>query len=162
MMHPNAALLEKLYKSVNTRDLQGMASCYHPQATFEDIAFHLKKPNEIRAMWDMITVRSGLTASFEVLHADGGTGIVDVIDVYTYRDKPQEEPGHRVRNVIRSKFAFRDGLIIAQRDSCNALWWGVQALGPVKGLLSWLVPAKRRKMAKAKLDAFIASHPAYA
>ena len=59
---------------------------------------------------------------------------------YTFRDT-----GRKVRNDLRSKFAFKDGLIIHQRDDCDAWSWGMQALGPVKGALSWLFPGKRRE-----------------
>ena len=33
--------------------------------------------------------------------------------------------------------------------------------GPVEGALSWLFPAKRRKKAMSKLQAFIERHPQY-
>jgi hypothetical protein len=82
---------------------------------------------------------------------------VDLIDDYTFRDT-----GRKVHNAIRSVFRFRDGLIAEHRDSCNALKWGVQALGPVEGFGSWLFPAKRREKARSKLEAFIARHPEYA
>ena len=85
-----------------------------------------------------------------------------------YRTMNIEEPraSLEARNELRRQsqlplFQFRDGLIIRHHDKCNALRWGIQALGPVKGVLSWLVPASRRAKAKEKLDAFIRTHPEY-
>lgn len=155
-MHPHAALVEKLYTGLDRKDHQAMASCYHPEATFQDIAFTLRGKQRIHAMWHMIA-GTDLRASFTLLHVDDQTGAVDLIDEYTFRDT-----GRRVHNVIRSDFRFRDGLISEHRDSCDSLRWGIQALGPIKGTLSWLVPAIRRAKANAKLEAFIAEHPEYA
>ena len=107
-------------------------------------------------MWHMIT-EGDLKASVEALQADDQTGSADVVDDYTFSDN-----GNHVHNEIHSDFRFRDGLIVEQRDKCNALKWGVQALGPIKGLASWIAPAKRREGAMAKLKAFIAQHPEYA
>jgi len=155
-MHPNAALLEKLYRCLDTKDHNGMAACYHPDATFEDIAFALRGTKEIHAMWHMIS-ETDLRATFTVRRADDQGGTADLVDTYHFRDT-----GRRVHNVIQSEFRFRDGLIVEHKDSCSALKWGVQALGPVKGVLSWLVPAKRKEKAKAKLENFVERHPEYA
>ena len=132
-----------------------MAECYHPDAQFEDIAFNLRGKKQIHAMWHMIS-QTDLRTSFKVLEADDQTGSVDVVDEYTFGDT-----GRRVHNVIRSDVRFRDGLIIQHHDSCNALKWAAQALGPAKGVVAWLIPATRRARAKKKIDAFIASHPEY-
>jgi ketosteroid isomerase-like protein len=153
-MHPHAALLEKLYGCLAAKDHDGMAACYHADATFEDIAFALRGKKQIHGMWHMIS-ETDLRASFRVTGADAQTGTADLVDDYTFRDT-----GRPVHNVIRSEFRFKDGLIVEQRDSCDALKWGLQALGPVKGVLSWLVPATRKAKAKAKLANFIERHPA--
>jgi hypothetical protein len=58
---------------------------------------------------------------------------------------------------IHPGFRFRDGLIVEHRDRCDALRWGIQALGPVKGVIAWLIPAVRRSQAMAKLQTFIDS-----
>ncbi len=152
-MHPHAELLEKLYTGLNAHDHLGMAECYHPDATFDDIAFHLRGKKQIHAMWHLIS-EGDLRASFKVLAADDRTGSADLIDDYTFR-----ETGRKVRNVIRSTFRFQDGLIIEHRDDCDALKWGVQALGPVKGCVAWAVPAMRRAKAAALIKAFLARHP---
>ncbi len=151
-----ALVLEKLYTCLDAGDHQGMAACYHPDAVFRDIAFTLSGRKRIHAMWHMIS-ESDLRATFTVRRVDGRAATVDLVDDYTFR-----ATGRRVRNVIRSDFHFVDGLVIEHLDSCSALRWGVQALGPAKGVMSWLVPGARRKMAMATLEKFIARHPEYA
>ena len=151
-----ALLLEKLYTCLDRKDHDGMAACYHPDAVFRDIAFTLRGRKQIHAMWHMIA-ESDLRASFTIRRVDGRTATVELVDDYTFR-----ATGRRVHNVIRSDFHFVDGLIIEHLDSCSALRWGVQALGPVKGVMSWLLPGARRKRAMATLGKFIASHPEYA
>jgi hypothetical protein len=154
-MHSHVPLLQKLYSCLNHKDHAGMAECYHLDAEFPDIAFSLKGRKSIHAMWHMIST-TDLLAEFKVQHADEWSGMVHLVDDYTFKDT-----GYPVHNVIQSEFQIRDGLIIWHHDKCNALRWGIQALGPVKGVLSWLVPASRRAKAKEKLDAFIRTHPEY-
>lgn len=154
-MHPHGALIETLYTCLDRKDHRGMADCYHPDATFEDIAFSLSGRKRIQAMWHLIA-ETDLRATFRVLHADDATAVAELVDEYTFR-----ATGRRVRNEIRSNFRFRDGHIIEHRDTCDALRWGVQALGPVKGVLSWILPFTRRAKARKTLDAFLANHPEY-
>jgi hypothetical protein len=116
----------------------------------------LDKKKQIHAMWDMIS-KTDLRASFKIVEANDENGLVDLVDEYTFGEDKRP-----VRNVIRSEFHFQDGLIIKHRDSCNALKWGIQALGPVTGIVSWLVPSKRRKKAMEKLNEFIANNRKYA
>jgi ketosteroid isomerase-like protein len=155
-VHPNEQLLERLYSSLRDRDAAGMATCYAPDATFRDIAFELNGINQIQAMWDMVCRAKDFRASFDGVRADDAAGSADVVDDYIYGDT-----GAPVHNVIHSEFVFRNGLIVEHRDSCDALVWGRQALGPVKGIVTWLVPALRRSAAKTKLAAFIDQNRAY-
>lgn len=155
-MHPNARLLERLYTCLAARDGDGMAECYAPDATFDDIAFHRVGKDEIHLMWNMVCDAKGFTATFTVLNADDTRGTAEVVDDYIYRDKGR--PERPVHNVIRSRFEFKDGLITSHKDSCDARAWGWQALGPVKGTLTWLFPALLRSAAKKKLDTFIDEH----
>jgi ketosteroid isomerase-like protein len=155
-MHPNATLLEQLCRALVNKNHQAMAACYHEEATFQDIAFSLRSKKQIHALWHMIA-ETDLRATFKNIQADAQTGSVDIVDEYTFRDT-----GRRVVNPIHSEFRFRDGLIIAQHDHCNAWKWCQQALGPVKGFMAWSIPAIRRSKAKKKLDEFSAIHPEYA
>jgi ketosteroid isomerase-like protein len=154
-MHENERLLEKFYASVQAHDHRATAACYHAGATFEDIAFKLHDKKMIHAMWHMIS-ETDLQLSYTTVTADDRQGTARWVAHYTFRDT-----GRKVRNHLRSKFTFKDGLIIHQRDDCDAWSWGMQALGPVKGPLSWLFPRKRRDAAMEKLHAFIERHPQY-
>src|SRR3954471_13993830 len=122
-MHPNTKLVERLYNSLNQHQAAEMADCYHPQATFHDIAFDLQGKEQIHAMWRMIC-SGDIRATFQVLSADDACGASKVVDEYTFADT-----GRRVRNPIESRFRFRDGLIVEHRDSCDARAWADAALG---------------------------------
>ena len=109
----------------------------------------------IDAMWHMIS-ETDLQLTCTIESADDRHGTARWIADYTFRDT-----GREVHNHLRSNFTFEDGLIIDHRDDCDPWGWGMQALGPVEGALSWLFPAKRRKKAMGKLQAFIEGHPQY-
>ena len=161
-MHPNEQLLQRLYTCLAARDDDGMAECYADDATFHDIAFDLEGKHRIHAMWDMVCSAERFTATFTVLDADDSRGAAEVVDHYVYHDKSdRSDIGRPVDNAIRSEFEFKDGLITWHKDKCDARKWGWQALGPVKGTLTWLFPALLKKKAKKKLDAFIDEHRVY-
>ncbi len=88
----------------------------------------------IHAMWHMIST-TDLQLTYKIESADDRHATACWVARYTFRDTSR-----KVRNDLRSKFTFKDGLIIHQRDDCDAWSWGMQALGPVKGALSWLFP----------------------
>src|SRR5689334_20762194 len=104
-VHAHATLLHQLYDALDRRDAEGMSRCYHEDARFHDIAFHLRGKKPITAMWRMIC-SGDIRATFEVVHADCHKGIVKLTDVYTFSDTKR-----KVRNEIESRFEFRDGLI---------------------------------------------------
>ena len=54
-----------------------MASCYHPEARFRDIAFDLQGIKRIHSMWHMIC-DTDIHATFEVIDATGRDGRVNV------------------------------------------------------------------------------------
>jgi hypothetical protein len=154
-MHENSRLLEKFFKSIQRKDHRAVADCYHPEATFEDIAFELSGQKRIHAMWHMIA-ESDMRLSFTIENVGERDGSAFWIADYTFKDTDR-----KVHNEVKSNFIFGDGLIIKQTDTSDARKWGLQALGPVSGLLSWLLPAIRRRKAKQKLDSFVATHPQY-
>src|SRR5436309_9608022 len=122
-MHANAILLRKLFTGLNQHDHRVMAECYHPKAVFRDIAFHLRGQKRIDEMWQMICEgRSNIRANFEVVRADDKSGQVRLVDDYTLYASDDSPPssGREVRNVIDSRFRFRDGLIIKHKDHCDA------------------------------------------
>jgi hypothetical protein len=151
-MHSNAVLLERLFSSLNRKDDKTIASCYHLEATFQDIAFDLHGRNEIHDMWRMICA-GDIRATFEVVHADDETGRVRVVVEYTFSDT-----GRKVRNVIDSRFTFKDHLVVEHRDSCDAKAWAAMAIGGVKGFLAGRVAPMRRFKARRKLKKFVQQH----
>jgi len=155
-MHPNALLLQRLFSSLDQKDATAMTACYHADATFQDIAFRLRGKPEISDMWRMICT-GDIHTTFEIIHADGQTGRVRVVDEYTF-----SETGRRVRNVIDSRFTFRDHLVVEQRDDCDPREWAAMAMGGVKGFLAGHIAPLRRFKARRKLQTFVAQHPAAA
>src|SRR3954451_3434423 len=157
MPHENAQLLEKLYKALQNKKHPTIAECYHQNATFTDIAFDLRGKKQIHAMWHMIC-DTDLRMSYDVENADERNGSARWVADYTFDDNGTKR---KVHNELRSRFEFKDGLIIKQTDDCDVREWATQALGPVKGIAAWLVPALRQKAAKEKLQGFISKHAEY-
>lgn len=155
-MHPHALLLQRLFSSLDRKDAQTMASCYHPEATFQDIAFDLHGKREVHDMWRMICA-GDIRAAFEVVHADDDTGRVRVVDDYTFSDT-----GRKVRNVIDSRFTFKDHLVFEHRDTCDPHEWAAMAMGGISGFLAGRVAPLRRFKARSKLKKFVKQHPAKA
>jgi hypothetical protein len=104
----------------------------------------------------MICEATDIRAAFEVVHANEQEGRVNLVDDYTFTDT-----GRHVRNVIDSRFHFRDGLIVEHRDLCDAHAWGAMALGGVSGFLAGRIRLLRSLKANKLLDKFIESHPEY-
>jgi ketosteroid isomerase-like protein len=129
----NAALIERLYTAFNRRDGKAMAACYAPDAVFRDPVFGQLDAAETTAMWNMLVDRApDLKVELAEHDADAAQGSARWIARYTYR-----ETGRPVVNNVRSKFKFRDGLIVEHLDRFNFWRWARQALGPVGMLLGW-------------------------
>jgi hypothetical protein len=131
-----------------------MAACYHPAAHFQDIAFDLRGRDRIAAMWGMIC-DTDLQPAFQIVQAGEESAVASVIDEYTFT-----ETGRRVRNVIESRFRFRDGLIVEHIDSCDARLWAEMALGGVAGFLAGRIGFLRKWKAASLLQTWQANHPA--
>lgn len=152
-MHSNALLLQRLFSSLARRDDKSMATCYHPEATFQDIAFDLHGKTAIHDMWRMICA-GDIRASFEIIHADDERGHVKLVDQYTFSDT-----GRKVRNVIDSRFRFADYLIVEHRDVCDPREWAAMAIGGVSGFVAGRVAPLRRFKARRKLKKFVKASP---
>jgi hypothetical protein len=126
-----------------------MADCYHPAATFYDIAFDLRGKDQICAMWRLIC-SGDISAKFEIVRVDDREGVVKLVDEYTFKDT-----GRRVRNPIESRFRFREGLIVQHVDSCDARAWADAALGGFAGFLAGRFRFLRARKAHAKLRPFL-------
>jgi ketosteroid isomerase-like protein len=163
MIHPNAALIERLFAALNAHDASAMAACYHrDNPTFHDIAFDLKTAREIHDMWRMICEGdSEVAVTVEQVEADDQRGVARIVDRYFFgRNKKKGTFGRPVVNRITSRFRFRDGLIVEQIDDCDPRAWATQALG---GPLGWIAGRSRPVRAGAahrKLKAFLKENPA--
>lgn len=150
-MHPNAALIERFYRAFDARDVEAMAACYHPDVVFEDPAFGELRGAQVVAMWRMLVARAkDLRVEARDIVADDAAGSATWVATYSFG-----KGGRRVRNVIRARFRFRDGLIVDHRDSFNVWKWAGMALGPAGWALGWtpFVRARIRRDARRQLDA---------
>jgi ketosteroid isomerase-like protein len=152
-MHPHTELLQDFYRAFNARQGDAMARCYHPDVLFSDPAFPNLKGEAVADMWRMLLSRAGPDFSVELVDAAADTdgGHADWIANYTF-----SKTGRKVRNVIHSRFAFRDGLIVRQHDSFDFWKWSRMALGPMGTALGWspLLKAMVRKQARLGLEKF--------
>jgi hypothetical protein len=151
-MHTNIDVLQRLYDGLNRHDAGVIATCYHPEATFEDIAFRLDGRPHIHAMWQMIC-EGDIRVDVQSLEADGRGGRSRIVCTYTF-----SETGRPVRNEIQSRFTFDGDVIKGEWDDCDPKRWATQALGGISGFLAGRSEFLRRRKAKGKLDRYIASH----
>jgi len=152
-MHPNEALLHAFYQGFQRRDAEAMAACYAPDATFSDPVFQGLKGAEVPAMWWMLAGRArDLTVRYSGVKADDAHG--QAVGEATYSYGPARR---KVQNIIHSKFEFRDGKIVAQRDTFNLWRWSRMALGTRGALLGWFPPLRGaiRREARKGLDAYM-------
>jgi hypothetical protein len=128
-VHPNEALLQRFYQGFRWRGA------------------------EVQAMWRMLAGRArDLTVTYHGVKADDTRGRADWEAAYSYG------PARRkVHNVIHSTFEFKDGKIVAQRDTFNLWRWSRMALDMQGALLGWLPPAREaiRREARKGLDAYM-------
>lgn len=152
MQSQHEHLLETLFQCLNAHDPAGITSCYHPDASFQDIAFTLNGQKEIQAMWDFICspdekgTHSDIQAVVLDLAADASTGRATVVDIYTFRKYKR-----RVANLIESSFTFQDGKIIRHVDHCDPVCWARQAIGGFVGFIAGHIGFIRRRQAMKTL-----------
>jgi len=154
------ATIEKLYSAFAKLDADTMATCYAPDAGFDDEAFSLRGRGQIGGMWTMLC---------DAVKSKGrDVWKIEVRDVTersahweaTYRFSAT---GRLVHNIIEAEFEFGpDGLITRQRDRFDFWRWTRQALGAPGLLLGWspMLRAKVRAQAAKNLDRFLAAHQA--
>ena len=156
-MHTTHNLILKFYDSFSKLDADTMASCYHPEATFSDPAFGFLTRQEVCMMWKMLIERSNgkLTIEFSNIKATKKSGKAQWIATYTF-----SQTNRKVRNVIKAKFKFKDGLIINHTDSFNFWLWSGMALGWKGYLLGWtpFLKQKVREQASASLTKYMAKN----
>jgi hypothetical protein len=164
-MHSNVLLLQQLFGALQRHDYVTMASCYHSNARFRDIAFDLRGKQQIYDMWRMVC-HSDIRATFEVVDASDYDGRVKLVDEYTFHAEdaaPSADrapvPGRSVRNVIDSMFHFSEGSIIDHEDACDSRLWAEMALGGTAGFLAGRIRLLRSWKARQKLKKFVRNHP---
>jgi ketosteroid isomerase-like protein len=152
-MHANAALLHELFDAIQRNDPETVVSCYHPDATFHDIAFDLHPRDKIVQMWRMIG-SNGIKVKVKSVEANDAFGKADTVDIYRFGLCRR-----RVRNRIHSKFTFQGGKIIRQADSCDPKEWGRQAVIFPFGFLAGRSRLMRSLTARFKLWRFLRHSP---
>ena len=151
--HPNVSLLEKFYAGLKNADLSAISECYDDNAYFEDIAFKRYGKSQIMEMWQLVCHAKPKIIVLS-LSADVDNGVARWNAKYKY-GKTETKPGRQVINTLNSKFVFRDGYIINQRDDCDARAWARQAFPfPISLAAGWIGPL-RRYVAKQRLDKFL-------
>lgn len=147
------AIISKFYTAFQQKDYETMASLYHPEASFQDAAFHLHSGKEAGAMWKML-ISSGKDLRIEFRDvAEGDTsGTAHWEAWYTF-----SKTGRKVHNVIDAQFEFKDGLIYRHRDHFDFWRWSRQALGLTGWLLGWsnFLKTKVHATAMKSLQAFM-------
>ena len=160
-MHPNHATLEKFYSAFARLDADTMATCYAPDARFDDEAFSLRGQDQVTGMWRMLcqTTKARALADWKLVYSG--------IEANDTTGKAHWEADYRftatnrlVHNVIDGGFEFNDqGLIARHRDSFNFWAWARQALGTPGLLLGWtpFLRQKVRSAAAVNLQKFMTS-----
>lgn len=150
------AAITRLYASFKNSDGEGMAACYHPEASFSDPVFPSLRGREVGDMWRFLCATKADPASrtFSNVEAsdDGLTGSAHWEAHYKF-----PLSGNPVHNVIEAKFTFRDGLIYEHRDSFDFYWWSRQAFG-IQGLvLGWsaFFQARVQSAIRNRMDTYL-------
>lgn len=163
-MHPNAQTLQTFYAAFAQLDADTMASCYAPDAQFDDEAFSLRGRDEVAGMWRMLCEatkakgRDVWRLEATGIEADATSGQAHWEAWYRF-----SATGRLVHNVIDGTFEFNpQGLITRHRDRFNFWAWSRQALGTPGLLLGWsgFLRNKVRTTAAGNLRRFMGSHKA--
>tara|TARA_R110002167_G_scaffold30450_7_gene100851 strand:+ start:352 stop:819 length:468 start_codon:yes stop_codon:yes gene_type:complete len=151
-MSQDIELIKQFYTAFQNKDAATMASCYHPDASFQDEVFTLKG-EDIGHMWAMLCARGkDMTMTFrDVNSSSPGHVSCHWEPIYTFSGT-----GRKVHNRIDTVIEMKDGKIWKQKDSFSFWSWASQALGLPGTLLGWtpFLKAKVQKTANQSLDAF--------
>ncbi|WP_028081526.1 nuclear transport factor 2 family protein [Solimonas soli] len=137
--------IESFYCAFRHRDAAGMSACYHDDARFSDPVFPDLDAGGVRAMWSMLlSGAKDLRIEFGGIDADAQQGRAHWDAWYTF-----SATGRPVRNHVETRFEFRDGLILVQRDAFDFHRWATQALGLTGRLLGGTAFLQRKLQAQA-------------
>jgi len=151
-MDPHETLLRAFFGAFARRDAEAMARCYHPDVFFSDPVFPALHGEAAADMWRMLLARAAdLEVTLDDLQVDEAGAEARWTARYTF-----SKTGRKVVNRVRSRFAFREGLILRHYDRFSLWRWSAQALGPVGRFFGWsrLLKWKVRKDAEAALVRF--------
>lgn len=147
--HPNTRLIEHLYASLRDRQPDDTKNLYAQKSYFRDIAFDLRGRDSIVEMWRFVCDRD-INVTFREIRADNATGSGHWVICYAMSGS-----GRLVRNSIRSRFTFRDGMIIEHVDDCDPVAWADQAYAFPMSLVLGRLEFVRRYGARSKLARFV-------
>lgn len=152
-MESSEKTIHQLYTSIANGDPSKIEACYAPTVKFYDPTFGNLSGDDVPKMWKMLIKKSNgnLKLEYTVIKCDAYKGTAQWIAIYAFgKDK------RTVKNVVRSEFHFKDGLIIKQNDDFNIWTWSKQALGLPGILLGWTgyLHQKIRKQALSSLKNF--------
>jgi ketosteroid isomerase-like protein len=148
----NRELIERLYQALDRHDGEAMAARYAPDARFSDPVFTSLHGGEVGDMWRMLCSRAtDLSVDAGEIEADELQGGAHWVATYTFG-----ATGRQVRNDVRARFRFRDGLIADHVDEFGLWRWAGMALGPAGRLLGWSPPMRAaiRRRAARQLEEF--------
>jgi ketosteroid isomerase-like protein len=151
-VHPNEALVRRLYDALGRRDGDAMAACYTEDAWFSDPVFPSLRGREVGAMWRMLcSGAKDLRVEVTRVQAGDFQGSATWEAWYTFG-----RTGRPVHNVVEAHFVFRGGLIERHEDSFDFPRWAAQALGWAGRLFGGLhqVRDKVRRDARRRLERF--------
>ena len=162
-MHRNQQTLETFYGAFARLDAGTMASCYAPDAVFDDEVFSLRGRREVAGMWRMLCEATKARGAdvwklqYRDVQADASRGSAHWDAHYRFG-----ATGRLVDNRIDAQFEFNpDGQIVRHRDRFDFWRWSRQALGAPGALLGWspMLRGKVRRQAGANLQRFLAKEP---
>ncbi|NBL64302.1 DUF4440 domain-containing protein [Flavobacterium sp. NST-5] len=140
-MNTNEQIIEEFYSAFANHNYQTMASCYHPEAIFNDPAFGTLQGQDIADMWQMLLERAkgNLSIEFSNIKANATTGSAKWTAIYVF-----SKTNRKVKNKIKANFIFKDGLIFAHEDEFDFHNWAKQALGNIGFWLGWTTFLKKK------------------
>jgi SnoaL-like domain len=150
-MTPEQITITRLYNAFSALDPDTMATCYAPNARFEDEAFKLQGRDQVMGMWRMLceaTRAKGMDVwrlEFSDVQGAQGQGSAHWEAHYRF-----SSTGRLVHNKINAEFTFdAKGQILTQRDRFNLWRWSQQALGAPGYVLGWSGFLRRKVQERA-------------
>ncbi|MBB2146483.1 nuclear transport factor 2 family protein [Pedobacter sp. LMG 31464] len=152
-MNTNEQLINTFYTCFKNKDYKGMQACYADNATFSDAVFKNLNAEQVRAMWEMLLLKSkDMRLEFSEVSANETTGKAHWDAYYTF-----SSTGKKVINRIDASFEIENGKITKHVDHFDFYTWAKQALGLSGILLGWTGFLKNKIQATAmkNLDNFM-------